>query len=57
MSTILHTEKFAGDTLTAQAHGPDFLISVNEKEFGQYTTIEAGMKAAKENIMRTLEAR
>lgn len=57
MSTAIHTEKFAGDVLQATLHGPDFLITINGKEYGVYTSIKAGMKAVKEDIMRRLEDR
>ncbi len=53
--TLLHTEKFAGDVLTAVRHGPDVEVFINKKEFGVYTSIEAGIKAAKEEIIRRLE--
>lgn len=52
---MLHTEKFAGDTLTAKRHGPDVEVFINDKPFGVYTSIEAGMNAAREYIIRTLE--
>jgi len=55
--TLLHTEKFAGDVLTANRHGLDVEIFINNKEFGVYTSIEAGMKAAKEEIVRRLDRR
>ena len=55
--TLLHTEKFAGDVLTAKRHGPDVEVFINAKEFGVYTSIKAGIKAAKEEIMRRLEDR
>ena len=53
--TVLHTEKFAGDTLTAKRYGPDVEVFINDKQFGVYTSIEAGIKAAKEEIIRRLE--
>ncbi len=53
--TMLHTEKFGGEVLTACRHGPDVEVFINDKTFGVYTTIKAGMKAAKEEIMRRLE--
>lgn len=53
--TLLHTEKFAGDVLTAKRHGPDIEVFINDKRFGVYTSIEAGMKAVKDEIMRRLE--
>ena len=53
--TYLHTEKFAGDVLTATRHGPDVEVFINDKSFGLYTSIEAGMKAVKEDIMRNIE--
>lgn len=52
---LLHTEKFAGDVLTAKRHGPDIEVFINDKQFGVYTSIDAGMKAVKEEIMRRLE--
>jgi len=52
---LLHTEKFAGDILTAQRHGPDVEVFVNDKSFGVYTSIEAALKAVKESIVRELE--
>ncbi len=53
--TLLHTEKFAGDTLTACRHGPDVEVFINDKTFGVYTTIKAGMKAAQAEVIRRLE--
>jgi len=53
--TYLHTEKFAGDVLTAERHGPDVKVFINDKEFGVYASIDAGMKAAKDEIVRRLE--
>ena len=55
MTTTMHTEKFAGDVLQATLHGPDFLITINGKEYGVYTSIKAGIKAAREEITRRLE--
>ncbi len=55
MTTEMHTEKFAGDVLQATLHGPDFLITINGKEFGVYTSIMAGIKAAREEITQRLE--
>ena len=55
MTTAMHTEKFAGEVLQATLHGPDFSITINGKEFGVYTSIEAGIKAAREEITRRLE--
>lgn len=55
MTAAMHTEKFAGDVLQAVPHGPDFLVTINEKEFGVYTSIEAGIKAAQDEIIRRLE--
>lgn len=55
--TLLHTEKFAGDVLTARRHGQDAEVFINDKSYGVYTSIEAGMKAVKEEIIRRLEAR
>lgn len=53
--TLLHTEKFAGDTLSALKHGADYQIKINERDFGVYTSIDAGIKAARESITRELE--
>ncbi len=55
MTAAMHTERFAGDVLQATPHGPDFLITVNGKEFGVYTSIMAGIKAAREEVTRRLE--
>ena len=57
MTTLTHTEKFAGDTLEAMPYGPDFKIKINSRQFGVYTSVEAGIKAAKESIVRGLEDR
>ncbi len=53
--TLLHTEKFGGEVLTAVRHGPDVEILINTKPFGVYTTIKAGIKAAQAEIIRRLE--
>ncbi len=55
MTAAMHTEKFAGDILQATPHGPDFLVTINGKEFGVYTSINAGIKAAQDEITRRLE--
>lgn len=55
MTTAMHTEKFAGDVLQATMHGPDFLITINGKEYGVYTSIMAGIRAAREEITRRLD--
>ena len=55
MTTEMHTEKFAGDVLQATPHGPDFLVTINGKDFGMYTSIKAGIKAAREEITQRLE--
>ena len=55
MTTAMHTERFAGDVLQATPHGPDFLITINGKEYGVYTSIMAGIRAAREEITRRLE--
>ncbi len=55
MTTAMHTEKFAGDVLQATLHGPDFLITINGKEYGVYTSIEAGIEAARKEITERLE--
>lgn len=55
MKTAMHTEKFAGDVLQATPYGPDFLVTINGKEFGVYTSINAGIKAAQEEITRRLQ--
>jgi len=55
MTTAMHTERFAGDVLQATPHGPDFLVTINGKEFGVYTSIMAGIKAAREEVTRRLE--
>lgn len=55
MKTAMHTEKFAGDVLQATLHGADFLITINGKEFGMYTSIMAGIKAARKEITERLE--
>ena len=52
---VLHTEKFAGDTLTAVRYGPDVQIKINDKVYGVYTTIEAGLKSAREYITKQLD--
>lgn len=48
--TLLHTEKFAGDTITAVRYGPDVQVKINDRDFGIYTTIEAGIRAARDSI-------
>ncbi len=55
MTAAMHTERFAGDVLQATPHGPDFLITVNGKEFGVYSSIKAGIKAAQAAIIQRLE--
>jgi len=55
MTAAMHTEKFAGDVLQATPHGPDFLITINGKQYGIYTSIKAGIKAAQDEIVRRLE--
>lgn len=55
MTAAMHTEKFAGDVLQATPHGPDFSITINGKEYGVYTSIMAGIKAAREEITRRLD--
>ncbi len=52
---VLHTEKFAGDTLTAVRYGPDVQVKINGRDFGIYTTIKAGIQAAKDSITLALE--
>jgi len=55
MTAAMHTEKFAGDVLQATPHGPDFLITINGKQYGVYTSIKAGIKAAQDEIVRRLD--
>ncbi len=52
---LLHTEKFAGETLTAIRHGPDVQIKIDDRDFGVYTSIKAGLRAAKASIIKKLE--
>lgn len=52
---VLHTEKFAGDTITVVRYGPDVQVKINDRDFGVYTTIEAGIQAAQDSITLALE--
>lgn len=53
----LHTEKFDSDTISAVLYGRDYQIKINGRDYGVYTSLEAGIKAAKESIKHTLSDR
>jgi len=52
-----HSEKFGGDTITGLKYGPDWQIKINDRAFGNYTLLESGVKAARDEIIRRIEGK